>query len=153
MFNPRLGHGNLSGMWRGSQLPLHMQLLWKRLLHPVRIPESHGCTGMPLVKRPFESERSRSESIFRLRPQPTIGGVIGWSEAQQILVAWLVLSISFSAGAMMSLQGFIERFILLLFTVGLGVVLHELAHRYFARRYGCWSGFRIWPAGLGLALQ
>jgi len=31
-------------------------------------------------------------------------------------------------------------------------VLHELAHRYFARWYGCQSGFRIWPAGLGLAL-
>jgi Zn-dependent protease len=42
--------------------------------------------------------------------------------------------------------------IISLFTVGLGFILHETAHRYFARRYGCKASFKLWPTGLGLAL-
>jgi len=105
-----------------------------------------------LARTPPEIYRRSSRLSFETRTQPLLSRVLSWGEAQQILVSWLILSICFSADAMISVQGFIERFTLSLSTVGLGFVLHELAHRYFARRYGCWSGFRIWPAGLGLAL-
>jgi len=85
-------------------------------------------------------------------PKARIQRIFNSSETQQIIVAWLVLSICFSAGYMTSLRIFTERFVISLFTVGLGFVFHELAHRYTAKRYGCWASFRLWPAGLGLAL-
>ena len=38
------------------------------------------------------------------------------------------------------------------FTVGSGFVLHELAHKFFAVKYGARARFRAWPAGLVLML-
>jgi len=37
-------------------------------------------------------------------------------------------------------------------TVGLGFLLHELAHKFMAQRYGFWAEFRMSPWGLALAL-
>ncbi|MGB9837506.1 site-2 protease family protein [Methanothermobacter sp.] len=39
-----------------------------------------------------------------------------------------------------------------LVTVGLGFVLHEIAHKLMAMRYGFWAEYRLWPEGLILAL-
>ncbi|MGZ7049037.1 MAG: site-2 protease family protein [Methanobacterium sp.] len=36
--------------------------------------------------------------------------------------------------------------------VGLGFVLHELAHKFVAIRYGYWAEYRMWVGGLLLAL-
>lgn len=36
--------------------------------------------------------------------------------------------------------------------VGLGFVLHELAHKFVAIRYGFWAEYRLWIEGLFLAL-
>lgn len=36
--------------------------------------------------------------------------------------------------------------------VALGFLLHELAHRFFARKYKCHAEFRLWPTGLFLAV-
>lgn len=37
-------------------------------------------------------------------------------------------------------------------TVFLGFFLHEMAHKYMARNYGCWAEFRAYHMGLFLAL-
>ncbi|MCX6769253.1 MAG: site-2 protease family protein, partial [Candidatus Micrarchaeota archaeon] len=37
-------------------------------------------------------------------------------------------------------------------TLGSGFVLHELAHKYFAIKYGARARFVAWPIGLALAL-
>ncbi|WP_370004437.1 site-2 protease family protein [Methanothermobacter sp. KEPCO 2] len=39
-----------------------------------------------------------------------------------------------------------------LVTVGLGFVLHEIAHKLMAIRYGFWAEYRLWLEGLILAL-
>ncbi|WP_321210983.1 site-2 protease family protein [Methanothermobacter sp. DP] len=39
-----------------------------------------------------------------------------------------------------------------LVTVGLGFVLHEIAHKLIAIRYGFWAEYRLWLEGLILAL-
>jgi Zn-dependent protease len=39
-----------------------------------------------------------------------------------------------------------------LVAVGPGFVLHEMSHKFTARRYGYWAEFRVWPLGLILAL-
>jgi Zn-dependent protease len=36
--------------------------------------------------------------------------------------------------------------------VVMSFMLHEFGHKFAAQRYGAWAEFRMWPAGLGLAL-
>ena len=45
-----------------------------------------------------------------------------------------------------------RRFALISMPLVVGFVAHELAHKYAATRYGYLSIYRMWPAGLGLAL-
>lgn len=121
-----------------------------------RLPETHRCTGIGMARSPPSTKRTTTKSGFS--PRPMINNsirthtLIDISEMQQIIIAWFVLSICFSIGALTSFQTFIERLIISLFTVGLGFILHEYAHRYFARKYGCLASFKLWPTGLGLAL-
>lgn len=39
-----------------------------------------------------------------------------------------------------------------LIAVGIGFILHELGHKFVAQRKGLWAEFRMWPAGLMLAV-
>ncbi|PIT85560.1 site-2 protease family protein [Candidatus Micrarchaeota archaeon CG10_big_fil_rev_8_21_14_0_10_59_7] len=43
-------------------------------------------------------------------------------------------------------------FLIILVTVGLGFVLHELAHKYVAIHYGAHAQYRMWTTGLFLAI-
>ena len=43
-------------------------------------------------------------------------------------------------------------FLLILITVGVGFVLHELAHKYVAIHYGAHAEYRMWTTGLFLAI-
>jgi Zn-dependent protease len=45
-----------------------------------------------------------------------------------------------------------ENFLMALLAVSLSFILHELGHRTFARRYGCFAEYQMWPFGLLLAL-
>jgi len=47
---------------------------------------------------------------------------------------------------------FIRAFIISSIAVGLGFVLHELAHKYVAQKFGCWSEFRANTKMLWFAL-
>jgi Zn-dependent protease len=117
-----------------------------------RLPETHRCTGIGMARKPPTPDRTTTKSRFLQKSKINTNTLIDKSETQQILIAWLVLSICFSVGALISIQAFIERIIISLFTVGLGFILHETTHRYFARKYGCIANFKLWPTGLGLAL-
>src|SRR3989344_4190717 len=76
------------------------------------------------------------------------------AEIRDIVIAWIVLSIAF-AWLIFSGRG-IESFelalITALITVGTGFVLHELAHRFVALRFGAMAEFRAWMFGLLFAL-
>lgn len=77
--------------------------------------------------------------------------------------AWLALSLAFAfvySGAHL-LGGelnkvwsgqFLQLFVIALFTAGLGFLLHELAHKFVAQRYGCMAEFRAWDQFLYLAV-
>jgi Zn-dependent protease len=75
-------------------------------------------------------------------------------EIQEIVVSVLAISFAFSLGgeglASLGDLVFWITFGITIVTVGLGFVLHELAHRYVARRYGAYAIFRAWPWGLAL---
>jgi Zn-dependent protease len=45
-----------------------------------------------------------------------------------------------------------ERFLLILLTLGMGFVLHELGHKYVAIKYGALAEYRAWTTGLFAAL-
>lgn len=77
-------------------------------------------------------------------------------ELYRILVAWLVISASFSTAEIFafgySLQLIITAVLISGLSVGVGFIAHELAHKLLASKYGCWAEFDISPMGLVLAL-
>lgn len=76
-------------------------------------------------------------------------------EIQHLLRAWLAISIAF---AILLNRGFsfddqfLTSVILAAVTVGLGFLLHELAHKFLAQRYGCIAEFRAFDTMLILAV-
>ncbi|MFH1064471.1 MAG: site-2 protease family protein [Candidatus Woesearchaeota archaeon] len=75
-------------------------------------------------------------------------------ELIDLLKSWLVIGVAFAIalnGASTSVAFFIAVFISL-FTVGIGFLLHELAHKFVAQRYGCFAEFRSFDRMLIFAL-
>jgi len=76
-----------------------------------------------------------------------------YSETLALLASWLVISFCFSVAFIFeSPDIFPIAFGLSAASAGVGFLLHELAHRTTARRYGCNAYYRIWLAGIALAL-
>jgi Zn-dependent protease len=75
------------------------------------------------------------------------------TEALGLLASWLVISICFSISSIFIYpEYFYYIFALTGLSAGLGFILHELAHRTLARRYGCYAVYKVWPWGIVLAL-
>ncbi len=84
-------------------------------------------------------------------------------ELIDITKAWFVLSLAFAfvfsgisllngkIGNLFSLD-FLVLFLISVFTAGLGFLLHELAHKFVAQKYGCVAEFRAFDNMLYLAL-
>ncbi|MBS3155332.1 hypothetical protein J4404_02435 [Candidatus Woesearchaeota archaeon] len=65
--------------------------------------------------------------------------------------AWIAISIAFSVllkGELSLITGFLISGL----TVGLGFLLHEMAHKYMAQKYGCFAEFRSFDFMLLLAV-
>ncbi len=67
-------------------------------------------------------------------------------EVQDLFIAWIIISISFGivlrpSSAIFSTTTTISVFIAAL-TVGIGFLLHELAHKVVAQKFRCWAEFR-----------
>ena len=67
------------------------------------------------------------------------------SEIVQMIISVVTISLAFSLGFLLS-------FPLILLTVGLGFILHEIAHKLVAIRLGCKAVYKMWVEGLVLAL-
>lgn len=63
-------------------------------------------------------------------------------EIRDILKAWIAVTLAFTVLYFDSLDTAVNLFLVILLTVGLGFLLHELMHKFFATRYGCWAEFR-----------
>jgi Zn-dependent protease len=74
-------------------------------------------------------------------------------EVRDIVISMLFITVIF---AYIFSQNNINAFILLipalLIAVGLGFILHELAHKFVAVRYGLYAEFRMWFEGLIFAI-
>ena len=67
------------------------------------------------------------------------------SEIVQMIISVITISLAFSLGFLLS-------FPLILLTVGLGFILHEIAHKMVAIRLGCKAFYKMWVEGLILAI-
>jgi Zn-dependent protease len=75
------------------------------------------------------------------------------TEIKQILIAWLAISVAFTIVLWRWYpQSLISIFVISAVTVGLAFILHELAHKIVAQKYGAWSEFRMEPFMLLIAL-
>lgn len=66
-------------------------------------------------------------------------------ERRDLLIAWLAISIAFTliyVRGGIDLTGLVFFFAMSLVTVGVAFVLHELAHKFAAMRYGYWAEFK-----------
>ncbi len=74
-------------------------------------------------------------------------------EIRDIIISLLVISLAFDyilTGR--DLNATISNFGYMVVVVGFGFVLHELAHKFAAIRYGYWAEYKMWAQGLILAL-
>lgn len=66
-------------------------------------------------------------------------------ERRDLLIAWLAISVAFTLIYIrggVDLFGLVFFFVMSLVTVGVAFVLHELAHKFAAMRYGYWAEFQ-----------
>lgn len=76
-------------------------------------------------------------------------------EVIDIIISMSVIALIFAylfSGRSLSSPVFISLIPITFIAVGLGFVLHELAHKFVAMRYGFWAEYRIWVQGLILAV-
>ncbi len=76
-------------------------------------------------------------------------------EIQHLLKAWAAISLAFAIilnDGMGFDNKFFFSFVVAAITVGVGFLLHELAHKYFAQKYGCVAEFRAFDMMLLLAV-
>ncbi|MBS3060446.1 MAG: site-2 protease family protein [DPANN group archaeon] len=67
------------------------------------------------------------------------------TEVTHLFISIVTISLAFSLPFFLS-------FPIVLITVGLGFVLHEIAHKITAIKYGCTAYYRAWMHGLVLAI-
>ena len=83
---------------------------------------------------------------------------ITYSEEELIdlLHAWAAISFAFAVVLSDGLRGlgpqFVPNLIVAAVAVGTAFLLHELAHKVLAQKYGCWAEFRKFNLGLVLAV-
>ncbi|MEM3670779.1 MAG: site-2 protease family protein [Thermoprotei archaeon] len=77
------------------------------------------------------------------------------TEIRDIIIAWVALSSAFliaERGQLIRGGTLFVNLFASLTVVGSGFILHEMMHKFVARRYGFWAEFRLWMNGLLLAL-
>lgn len=125
-----------------------------------RLPENHDCAGLGLLKKKTELRRPVGDRrpLSLPRPAPRFGteqlaaALSRESELRDLTIAWLAIAFSYSARYLHDASSFLQYFLMSLLTIGLGFLLHELAHRFTARRFGLWAQFKLWWSGVILAL-
>ncbi len=74
-------------------------------------------------------------------------------EIRDIIISMFVISLAFAfIFSRTNLNNVIFYLPITLVVVGFGFILHELAHKFVAIKYGYWAEFRMWTQGLIFAL-
>ena len=83
---------------------------------------------------------------YTLRPKY----ITRYSEIRDLIISWAVLTLAFAADDV--LRGEVTGLIASALAVATAFILHELAHRQIARKYGLIARYKAWYLGLVLAL-
>jgi Zn-dependent protease len=81
-----------------------------------------------------------------------------FNEIRDLLVSALALALAFGIALSGGYRSFADPqalgilTLLSFFAISLGFVLHEMAHRLVARKFGCVAIYKMWPLGLLAAL-
>jgi len=79
-------------------------------------------------------------------------------ELRDLVVSAVLLALAFGLAFSGGFRAFfnpailISMFLLALVGVSAGFVLHELGHRFVARRFGCFAEYKMWTTGLVVAI-
>jgi hypothetical protein len=79
-------------------------------------------------------------------------------ELKDLVASAVLLALAFGIALSGGLRAFFEPRSLIIASamalvgVSLGFVLHEMGHRFVARRFGCFAEYTTWPTSLMLAL-
>lgn len=74
-------------------------------------------------------------------------------EFKDIFIAFVIISLGFSIlYSNRDTNAFLFILPIVMIGVGLGFILHELAHKFTALHYGYWAEFQIWMPGLFISL-
>ncbi len=76
----------------------------------------------------------KSKKRFNIRTSPT--------EIQHLLISWISIAFIFAILNGAERYGYLITFLVSAFTVGIGFLAHELAHKVVAQKYGCFAEFR-----------
>lgn len=71
-------------------------------------------------------------------------------ELLDLLISWIVISFCFSFS--FNILNLMYMLPISLLTVGFGFIVHELSHRYVAKKYGCIAYYKLWKWGIIFAL-
>ncbi len=79
------------------------------------------------------------------------------TELRDLAICWLVLAACLSIGVFFNrtedpwstvFMNFLAVLLITLVAMATGFIVHELAHKFAAQRYGFWAEFRIWKPGM-----
>jgi Zn-dependent protease len=79
-------------------------------------------------------------------------------ELKDLVISALLLALAFGIVFSGGFSAFLEprrlviASLMCLVGVSLGFILHEMGHRFVARRFGCFAEYTMWPMGLIIAL-
>jgi len=79
-------------------------------------------------------------------------------ETKDLVISALALALAFGIALSGGYRAFstpgllVTVFLMSIVAVSLGFVLHEIGHRFVARRFGCFAEYTMWPTGLILAV-
>ena len=78
------------------------------------------------------------------------------NEIRDLFISFFVISLAFtilySRSDLSDFSTIVKLLPMVMVGVGLGFILHELAHKVIAMRYGYWAEFKTWTPGLFFAL-
>jgi len=76
-----------------------------------------------------------------------------FDEVRDLFISFLVISLAFSIlFSELNYSYIFEILSIVMIGVGLGFILHELAHKLVAMHYGYWAEYKTWLPGLFIAL-
>lgn len=73
-------------------------------------------------------------------------------EIRDLIISMVIITVLFAYIFSGRTFPSIELILITFVAVGLGFILHELAHKFVAMRYGFWAEYRLWVEGLIFAV-